>query len=116
MVVVPVTHGLIHCAAVHTARLPLSLLDEVAKERGARSKRRMIDVSVEGLVHSEYELSHPRVSVGLLWLVCSHPADILAYLLHKADFRLDLAREWIGKSVSHRTTTGPCGGVHNCLS
>jgi hypothetical protein len=36
MIVVPVTHDLIHVATVDTARLRLSLLDEVAEERGAR--------------------------------------------------------------------------------
>src|SRR5262249_5544203 len=58
MIVVPVTHDLIHLATVHTARLPLSLLDEVAEERGAWRKRHMVDVAVQGLVHSEHELSH----------------------------------------------------------
>src|SRR5512147_939783 len=58
MIVVPVAHDLIHLATVHTAREPLSLLDEVAEERGAWRKRRMIDVAVQGLVHSEHELSH----------------------------------------------------------
>src|SRR5262249_50787635 len=58
MIVVPVTHDLIDLATVHTARLPLSLLDEVAEERGAWCKRHMVDVAVQGLVHSEHELSH----------------------------------------------------------
>src|SRR5688572_12423039 len=58
MIVVPVTHDLIHSATVHTARLPLSLLDEVAEERRAWRKRHMVDVAVQGLVHSEHELSH----------------------------------------------------------
>jgi hypothetical protein len=58
MIVVPVTHDLVHVATVDTARLPLSLLDEVAEERGAWRKRHMIDVAVQGLVHSEHELSH----------------------------------------------------------
>ena len=58
MIVVPVTHDLIHLATVDTARLPLSLLDEVAKERGAWRERHMVDVAVQGLVHSEHELSH----------------------------------------------------------
>ena len=58
MIVVPVTHDLIHSATVDTTRLPLSLLDEVAEERGAGRKRRMVDVAVQGLVHSEHELSH----------------------------------------------------------
>src|SRR5205823_2026013 len=58
MIVVPVTHDLIHLATVDTARLPLSLLDEVAEERGAWRKRHMIDVAVQGLVHSEHEPSH----------------------------------------------------------
>src|SRR5262245_51279010 len=58
MIVVPVTHDLIHVATVDTARLPPSLLDEVAEERGAWRKRHMVDVAVQGLVHSEHELSH----------------------------------------------------------
>src|SRR6478736_6212042 len=58
VIVVPVTHDLIHLATVDTARLPLSLLDEVAEERGAWRKRHMVDVAVQGLVHSEHELSH----------------------------------------------------------
>src|SRR5262245_60308763 len=58
LIVVPVPHDLIHSATVDTARLPLRLLDEVAEERGAWRKRHMIDVAVQGLVHSEHELSH----------------------------------------------------------
>src|SRR5581483_2153554 len=46
VIVVPITHDLIHLATVDTARLPLSLLDEVAEERGAWRKRHMIDVAV----------------------------------------------------------------------
>jgi hypothetical protein len=38
--------------------LPLSLTDEMAEERGAWRKRNMIDVAVQGLVHSEHELRH----------------------------------------------------------
>src|ERR1051326_1943405 len=60
MIVVPVPHDLIHLAAVDTARLPLSLLDEVAEERGAWRKRHMVDVAVQRLVHSENELSQDR--------------------------------------------------------
>src|ERR1700704_3721400 len=60
MIVVPVTHDLIHSATVDTARLPLSLLDEVAEERRAWRKRHMVDVAVQGLVHSEHELSHAQ--------------------------------------------------------
>src|SRR4051812_42064279 len=60
MIVVPITHDLIHLAAVHTACLSLNLLDEVAEERGAWRKRRMVDVAVQGLVHCEHELSHPH--------------------------------------------------------
>jgi hypothetical protein len=58
MIVVPVTHDLIHSATVDTAHLPLSLLDEVAEERGAGRKRHMVDVAVQGLVHSEHESGH----------------------------------------------------------
>src|SRR5262245_38064026 len=62
MIVVPVTHDLIHLATVHTARLPLSLLDEVAEERGAWPKRHMVDVAVKRLVHSKDELRHATKS------------------------------------------------------
>src|SRR5678816_551011 len=48
----------VHLAAVDTARLPLSLLDEVAEERGAWRKRQMVDVAIQGLVHSEDEPGH----------------------------------------------------------
>src|ERR1700752_673234 len=58
MIVVPVAHDLVHLAAVDTARLALSLLDEVAEERGAWRKRHVVDVAVQGLVHSEHELGH----------------------------------------------------------
>ena len=34
MIVVPVTHDLVHLATVDIARLPLSLLDEVAEDPG----------------------------------------------------------------------------------
>ncbi len=58
MLVVPVAHHLIHATTVDTARLPLSLLDEVAEERGAGRKLRMVDVAVERLIHSEHEPGH----------------------------------------------------------
>src|SRR5579884_4531094 len=59
MIVIPVMHSLIHVATVDTARQQLSLLDEVAEERGAwRPKPHMINVAVQGLVHSEHEFSH----------------------------------------------------------
>jgi hypothetical protein len=58
MFVVPVTHDVIHLATVHTARLPLGLLDDVVEERETWCKRHMIDVAVQGLVHSEHERSH----------------------------------------------------------
>jgi hypothetical protein len=58
VLVVPVTHDLVHSAAIHTAHLKLGLLDEVAEERGAWPKRHMVDITVQGLVHSEHELGH----------------------------------------------------------
>jgi hypothetical protein len=58
MIVVPVPHDLIHLATVDAARLPLSLLDEMAEEHGAWRKRHMVNVAVQRLVHSEHELSH----------------------------------------------------------
>lgn len=64
MIVVPIAHDFVHLATVYTARLRLRLLDEVAEERGARRKRHMVDVTVQGLVHSEHELGHTLLGVG----------------------------------------------------
>src|ERR1700740_2851643 len=71
--VVPVTHALSNLATVDTARQPLSLLDEVAEERGAWRKRHMVDVAIQGLVHAEHELSHThflssRGTMARAWL------------------------------------------------
>src|SRR5919199_446899 len=77
MIVVPITHDLVHFATVHTACQPLRLLDEVAEERGAWRKRHMIDVAVQGLVHSEDELSHTHflslhgTSAAILIALCN---------------------------------------------
>jgi hypothetical protein len=80
MIVVPITHHLIYLAAVHAARLLLSLLDKVAEERGAWPKRHVIDVAVQGLVHSEHELSHT----------------------HFLFLRLTSARFWLRYAIGHR--------------
>src|SRR5208282_6097079 len=56
MVIVPITHYLVHAAAVHTARQVAHLLYEVTKERRAWPYFKVIDVAVQGLVQSKYEL------------------------------------------------------------
>src|SRR6185503_18329680 len=61
IIVIPVAHDLIHLATVDTAGLPLSLVDEVAEERRAWRKCHMVDVAVQGLVHSKHELRHPAI-------------------------------------------------------
>src|SRR5690606_39193491 len=58
MIVIPVTHDLIHLTAVDASDLPLSLLDEVPEERGTRRERRVVDVAIERLVHSKHEPGH----------------------------------------------------------
>ena len=58
IILVPVTHDFIHLTTVDTARQPLSLLNEVAEERGVWRERHVVDVAVQGLVHSEHEPSH----------------------------------------------------------
>src|SRR5690606_37899875 len=63
MIIIPVTHDLVHHTAIHTPRLPLRLLDEVAEECGGWRKRHVVDVAVEGLVHSEYESGHTVLPV-----------------------------------------------------
>src|SRR5262249_27250155 len=55
---VPITHYLVHAATVHTARQVAHLLDEVTKERRAWPKFQMVDVAIQGLVHSIDELCH----------------------------------------------------------
>src|SRR3712207_7386513 len=55
---VPVPHDLVHAATVHASGLLLGLLDEVTEQRRAGCERRVIDVAVQRLVHSEHELGH----------------------------------------------------------
>src|SRR5665213_4038262 len=62
MVFVPITHDLVHAAAVHTACQVAHLLYEVTKERRARSERQMVDVAIQGLVHSKDEFRHATKS------------------------------------------------------
>src|SRR5262249_18598849 len=58
-VIVPITHDLVHAATVHHARQAAHLLYEVTKERGTgRPHFEVVDVAVQGLVHSENELCH----------------------------------------------------------
>src|SRR5262249_58032119 len=57
-VLVPITHYLVHAATVHTARQVAHLLDEVTKERRAWPEFQMVDVAIQGLVHSIDELRH----------------------------------------------------------
>jgi hypothetical protein len=77
MVVVPITHDLIHVTTVHTARLSLSLLDEVAEERRARRKCRMVDVTVQRLVHSGMADQTPRKRDRVLILVAGNAVNML---------------------------------------
>src|ERR1051326_3261459 len=58
LVVVPITHHLIQAAAVHAAHLLARLLDKMPEQRGARRKRHVIDIAVQGLVHSKDERRH----------------------------------------------------------
>jgi len=50
-------------ATVQTARLTLGFRDEVAKKCGARRKRHVVHIPVQGLVHSEHKLSHRACTV-----------------------------------------------------
>jgi hypothetical protein len=62
MVFVPIAHDLVQAAAVHTARQAAHLLDEVTKEHGAWLKFLMVDIAVQGHVHSEDDLRHAAKS------------------------------------------------------
>src|SRR5690349_18858057 len=75
MIVVPVTHDGIHLATIDAARLPASLLDEVAEERWAWRKPHMVDVAVKRLVHSEDELRHAANLQGLQNSLSRRPAE-----------------------------------------
>src|SRR5271163_4837239 len=57
-VFVPITHDLVHAAAVDTARQVAHLLCPVTKERGVWPQFQVVDIAVQGLVHSEDELRH----------------------------------------------------------
>src|SRR5580658_8492778 len=57
-VFVPITHYLVHAATVHNARQVAHMLYEVTKERQAWPKFQMVDVAIQGLVQSIYELCH----------------------------------------------------------
>src|SRR5262249_1469233 len=55
---VPILHQLIHPATVHTAGQIADLLNPVTKEHGAWAKLQVVNIAVQGLVHSENELRH----------------------------------------------------------
>src|SRR5260370_25379468 len=57
-VFVPITHDLVHAATVHTAAQVAHLLYPVTKEHGACPHFQVVDVAVQGLVHSANELRH----------------------------------------------------------
>src|SRR6202045_3094020 len=61
-VFVPITHDLVHAATVHTAGQVAHVLYPVTKERGACPHFQVVDVAVQGLVHSEDELRHATKS------------------------------------------------------
>src|SRR4029077_12844796 len=61
-VFVPIAHDLVQGATVHTAGQAAHLLGEVMKERRTRRKFQVVDVAVQGLVHSEDELRHATKS------------------------------------------------------
>ena len=62
-VFVPIAHDLVQAATVYAARQAAHLVYEVAKKRWARRRKFLVvDVAVQGLVHSEDELSHATKS------------------------------------------------------
>ena len=62
MILVPIAHDLVQAASVNAARLVARLLDEVTEKHGAWRKRHVVDVAVQGLVHSKDELGHAAKS------------------------------------------------------
>jgi len=58
MILVPIPHDLVQAATVHAPHLVARLLDEMTEKRWAWCKRRVVDVAVQGLVHSKDELRH----------------------------------------------------------
>ena len=51
---IPIAHDLVQAAAIDAADLLAHLLDEVTEERGA-AEGLVVDVAIQGLVHSEDE-------------------------------------------------------------
>src|SRR4029453_12450878 len=109
MILVPITHDLIEAATVHAARLVARLLDEVTEERGAWRKRHVVDIAVQGLVHSEDELCHSSPS-QVLQKSSSH-CDARAGLPPAVVDRIDDA-----KSDSRRTLLKTAVIVNNSSS
>src|SRR5262249_9137807 len=69
-VFVPIAHNLVHATTVHAARQAAHLVYEVAKKRWARRRKFLVvDVAVQGLVHSEDELSHATKSPPRLFRI-----------------------------------------------
>src|SRR4029077_3210639 len=73
-VFVPITHDLVHAATVHTAGQAAHVLYPVTKERGACPHFQVIDVAVQGLVHSEDELRHVLTPPHKFPAVCNWPS------------------------------------------
>ena len=59
---VPIAHGLIQAATVDTAGQAAHVLYEMTKERRAWPHFKMVDVAVQGLVHSKDDLRHATKS------------------------------------------------------
>ena len=62
LVIVPIPHDLVEAATVHAAGRVTHLLDEVTEEHGVWPHFLVVDVAVQGLVHSEDELRHAAKS------------------------------------------------------
>ncbi len=81
-VFVPITHYLVHAATVHTARQVAHLLYEVTKERRAWPKFQMVDVAIQGLVHSIDELCHGTKSPPQFFRIARRKSHTLTQVRH----------------------------------
>jgi hypothetical protein len=68
MVFVPIAHDFIHAPTIHTARQVARLLYEVTKENRAWHHFKVVDVAVQGLVHSKDGACHATAAPPQLLL------------------------------------------------
>jgi len=100
MVFVPIAHDLVQAATVHAAGQAAHVLYPVTKERGTWRKFLVVDMAVEGLVHSEDELRHAAKS----------PYQVLQNSLSRRDRGSEVGHNYVrfvGMTNNQKSAIGP---------